>query len=124
MPKRIARYFICSIILASRCVSADPIMDGDVLVGTMCDGVTTGTATSWYSGWSSGFCEGYLSGVMDTSYFLPKHNMLPKHCIPSDATYGQIVDVVTKYVRAHPVQRHGSAAGLVLQALATAFPCK
>jgi Ssp1 endopeptidase immunity protein Rap1a len=44
-------------------------------------------------------------------------------CIPGDATRQQLTDVVTKHLRDNPTTRHHPAHMLVVDALATAFPC-
>src|SRR5436190_1415229 len=44
-------------------------------------------------------------------------------CVPIRATVGQLVDVVVKYLREHPKDRHHAAAALIITALPEAFPC-
>jgi len=45
-------------------------------------------------------------------------------CTPEQSTPRQAIDVVVKYLRAHPEQRPLSAATQVRGALQEAFPCK
>ena len=47
----------------------------------------------------------------------------PYFCVPTDASDGQLVKVVTKYLNEHPEELHTDAAGLVANALQDAFPC-
>ncbi len=47
-----------------------------------------------------------------------------RSCIPENVTNGQVSDVVIKYLRDHPEERHILAAILVVKAMAEAFPCK
>jgi Ssp1 endopeptidase immunity protein Rap1a len=47
----------------------------------------------------------------------------PTICIPSDATYGQHVRIVTKFLRDHPQRLHERRFDLVMAAMAEAFPC-
>lgn len=66
--------------------------------------------------------------------FLAEHGLDPKEpgsnrpwhlkaCLPNSATRPQLVDVVSKFLRDNPAERHNEAQGLVVRALATAFPC-
>ena len=49
---------------------------------------------------------------------------ISNHCLPGNVTRRQLMDVVTKYLRDNPAQRHLPAPGLVVSALEAAFPCK
>lgn len=44
-------------------------------------------------------------------------------CPPDGVDTGQTVDVVIKYLQAHPKSRHQPAVRLVRESLAEAFPC-
>lgn len=78
----------------------------------------------------------YISGVLDTEemffledMFTSMQNDAPnfrvKHyCFGSDqVTFGQIVDVVKKYLESKPETRHEKANGLIRAALIQSFPC-
>lgn len=67
---------------------------------------------------SATFCQGYVAGVFDAESFFPTL------CVPDEASYGQLVDVVTQWLRDHPERRHESAVRLVVQAINEKFPCK
>ncbi|OGA05844.1 MAG: hypothetical protein A2W68_08690 [Betaproteobacteria bacterium RIFCSPLOWO2_02_64_14] len=54
---------------------------------------------------------------------VPRSILTLKACLPHYATRQQLADVVTKYLRDNPAERHQPAQFLVLEALATAFPC-
>jgi Rap1a immunity proteins len=45
-------------------------------------------------------------------------------CIPDNVTGQQAHDVVLKYLRENPAKRNTPAAGVIILALGTAFPCK
>ena len=47
----------------------------------------------------------------------------PYFCVPTDASDGQLVKVVTKYLNEHPEDQYLSAGGAVANALHEAFPC-
>jgi hypothetical protein len=45
-------------------------------------------------------------------------------CQPDDVTADQLIAIVKKYLRDHPDQLHKTAAELIFNAYAKAFPCK
>jgi hypothetical protein len=63
-------------------------------------------------------CLAYVEGMADA------FAGLPLVCFPSHVTVGQTVDIVMKYLRDHPEDRHYSAAGEALEALGSVFPCQ
>jgi Rap1a immunity proteins len=58
----------------------------------------------------------YILGVYDATE--------SQYSIPHGANKGQIIAVVSKYLKAHPEQRGDPAASLVMKALGEAFPKK
>ena len=62
-------------------------------------------------------CISYVMGVTDAL------SLMGAICIPEHFTARQAIDVVVKYLRAHPEQRPLSAAMQVRGALQEAFPC-
>lgn len=71
------------------------------------------------------FCLGYILGVadldaMDGAAFPDRR----RSCRAENVTNGQERDVVVKYLKDHPEERHVLAAILVVKAMAKAFPCK
>jgi len=58
----------------------------------------------------------YITGVCDGTE--------SQYSIPPGANKGQIIAVVSKYLKTHPEQRGDSAASLVIKALGEAFPRK
>jgi len=71
------------------------------------------------------YCFGYITGVadiegMEAAVFPDRR----RACRAEGVTNGQIKDVVVKYLKEHPEDRHFLAAILVMQAMAKAFPCK
>ena len=63
-------------------------------------------------------CISYVMGVTDAL------SLMGAICTPEHSTARQAIDVVVKYLRAHPEQRPLSAAMQVRRALQEAFPCK
>lgn len=68
------------------------------------------------------FCIGYVMAIADV---LGADNPVNGYraCFRSGVTGRQIIDIVTKYLRQKPDERHYNAAGLVADALQSAFPC-
>jgi hypothetical protein len=70
-------------------------------------------------------CLGYIQGATDIDAMdgatFPERR---RSCVTENVTNGQIEDVVVKYLRDHPEERHLLAAILVVRAVAKAFPCK
>lgn len=64
-------------------------------------------------------CLGFVEAVADsfTSY---EPSLL---CLPGTVTNGQLVDIVAKFLRDNPEERHRTAYMLVAQAIGAAFPC-
>jgi len=63
-------------------------------------------------------CISYVMGVTDAL------SLMGAICTPEHSTARQAIDVVVKYLRAHPEQRPVSAAMQIRGALQEAFPCK
>ena len=63
-------------------------------------------------------CLGFVVGVDQGAVTQGGHL-----CVSSKATYGQMADIVSKYLQEHPERRHTDAARLVITALQKAFPC-
>lgn len=76
-------------------------------------------------------CQGMVVGVIE-SYFILTTQTEPEEriCLPkndatrrTETTVGQLTRVVQKYLEDHPEKLHRTASGLVINALAEAFPC-
>ncbi|MEM1149286.1 MAG: Rap1a/Tai family immunity protein [Pseudomonadota bacterium] len=92
-----------------------------------------------------GFCVGYVAGLVENGVrmaFREAYGSLDNillgetgpesdshfmaaigHCIPDGATYGQLLDVATSYMKEHPEIRHWGAAALINGSFTEAFPC-
>ena len=64
--------------------------------------------SNWWTGHFLGFCKGLHAGNL--------------YEIPSGADYGQVCDVVARYVYLHPEHRHLSEIELVKRACKEAWP--
>ena len=69
---------------------------------------------------SDGVCYGYVMGVTDLLLWV---NPNVKLCAPSEATGGQVVAIVRKFLKEHPEMLHEDADFLVMSALLEAFRC-
>jgi hypothetical protein len=68
------------------------------------------------------FCLGYIAAVADVMrYEAIAGNMA---CIPAGAPVGQLEDIVTRFLAAHPELWHYGAQSLVAAAFSLAFPCR
>ena len=69
-------------------------------------------------------CGTYISGVahilLNREFYT---KILPKICIPPGVTNGQIIDITKKFLREQPEMRDAVAGGIVIIAVAEAFPC-
>ena len=78
----------------------------------------------------SEFCLGYVVGVTDMLRLAQPiletsvGHLAPRYCAPDSVTKGQLVDVVTVFLRDRAEHRHEPALELVLAALASKFPCE
>jgi hypothetical protein len=79
------------------------------------------------------YCMGYLQGVVEAfrqwegmtdsvSKFTTLHTY-PPGCIPDGVTAGEVVKVVIKYLNDNPNKLHERQYIVVIDALATAYPC-
>jgi hypothetical protein len=66
-------------------------------------------------------CGAYIFGVLDL--MAQTNGQLFAHCLPDKATGKQLIDVVVKWLRENPAERHYSAASNIQVALQQAFPC-
>jgi hypothetical protein len=72
----------------------------------------------------SGLCYGFIAGTFDA--LLTSASTLGSRmsfCTPDGVTLGQVIDITTQYLIAHPEQRQNSASSLVWLSLVKAFPC-
>ena len=71
-----------------------------------------------------GSCRTYIVSVADShNAYVDWGYMSPRFCSPDKVTQGQLAAVVIKYLEANPQDLHLAAAGIVVNALAQAFPC-
>ena len=112
-----------------------------LLILIMIFGLASPTIAGYYDGnrlhsacededyFSQGVCLGYIVGsvamladLQSADVFRP---FFKADCVPTEQVQtGQIRDVVKKYLREHPEERHFLGSVLVITALREAFPCK
>jgi hypothetical protein len=68
------------------------------------------------------YCDGYVAAIADAMKHSPVNREMD--CGPPEVTLQQIVDIVRRFLAAHPEDRHFSAESLVADAIAEAFPCR
>jgi hypothetical protein len=70
-------------------------------------------------------CTAYIMGVVDSISVYQQVTSAPKFaCVPTHVTAGQVRDIVVRYLKAHPQDRHLTASGEVIMALKEVWPCK
>lgn len=74
-------------------------------------------------GFDSGICLGFVMATKDSMVGLDAKRSGP-YCVPNSVELGQLADVVTKWLRDNPRDRHLPAVLLVNNALVSAFPCR
>jgi hypothetical protein len=67
-----------------------------------------------------GVCFGYLDGWLERDSAFDKQRLV---CRPQTANNQQLMDVVLKYLRDNPQDRHKPIAQHLLNSLPAAFPC-
>ena len=82
----------------------------------------TGDMLYKYCNESSESCTSYIAGVLD-ALIAAGSAQKPLICLHERTELGQAVDMIAKYLRAHPEKRHGNAANIATTALKHAFPC-
>jgi hypothetical protein len=103
-----------------------PFTDGNELFGE-CEGFRTQGARTPDEIVRFRYCEAYILGVADSLAMFKAHLSVltdVKYCPPKEAESHQLTSVATKYLGDRPEKRHLTAASLVTNALAKAFPCK
>lgn len=83
----------------------------------------TGDMLYRYCNQSSESCTNYIAGVVDALIAVGATQKAPLICLHDRTELGQAVDVIARYLRAHPEKRHGNAASIATIALKHAFPC-
>jgi opacity protein-like surface antigen len=88
-------------------------------------GIDGNKLTQLCTGEDSAYCAAYVRAAADTirfwQYVQPD---VMTACIPVQADAKQIVDVVMKYLRDSPQDRHNAGAVIVAMAAMNAWPCK
>jgi hypothetical protein len=68
-------------------------------------------------------CTAYIVGAADSLESMRSFSSKDQ-CIPENTSKQQVTDVVIKYLRDNPEQRHFTAASTAMLALSIAFNCK
>lgn len=67
------------------------------------------------SGYQYGVCLGFINGVAA---------LQKQACIPEGVKFGQLKDVVLKYISENPEHRHKPATAIITSALAQVWVCR
>ena len=72
---------------------------------------------------ATSLCLGYVQGIVDAHVSYVEWGVMPPNfCIQRGVTVGQLVKVALKHMNEHPEKLHLTAASLVTNAFAFAFP--
>lgn len=100
-----------------------PVTGNELL--SLCSGWSGGQIAPAADAYDSDECLGFIQGLTDSTQAM-RYADRPS-CIfamPEGGTYGQVIDIVMNYLRAHPESRQRSAANLAIAALKAVWPCK
>ena len=119
------RYAI--IVLALLGVLASPrpaaALTGNQLLKTCGSDDIEGLACVYYVvGWNDAFGNATIAQYGLQPNFVS--NPIMGICLPIKVTNGQMVDVLLKYLRAHPEKRHEGSWELTAHAMKKAWPCR
>ena len=115
----IAGFAVVCATLHLRAYAAERI-DGHQLLN-QCQKLGEGAASNYYAG----TCAGYIMGVIDSHNGAAGTDKMPESyfCLAGEASRGQLIDIVLKYVEKHPEQRDFGGATLIWMALVYEYPC-
>jgi len=75
-------------------------------------------------GYGEGACDGYVAGMVDSRLSQQDKGITAAgFCLPETVNLGQVVWLVTDYLRTHPEELHFTADSTVHVVLQEAFPC-
>ena len=72
---------------------------------------------------SASFCFAYIAAVYDRVRAYETWLSIREFCIPADTPQGELRDVVVAHIEAHPNDRLGQGASVVIRALKEHYPC-
>lgn len=79
------------------------------------------------SGQSQSICLGYIQGVVDGAGITPVEKTCRRTssywCIPDGVAWGQMTEVVVKYMKDHPENRHWPSTAIITNAVIESWPC-
>jgi hypothetical protein len=81
------------------------------------------TSSDGQPGENLAFCLGYVAGIVDQSLAANPRTLTPGFCPPLGTTVDAFRLRFLNYLRTHPRERDSSAALVLRQAAAMAYPC-
>ena len=73
--------------------------------------------------YTQGVCMGIIMGTSNTLDHWVAANEASPYCRPDGVTWGQIQEVVVRYLKRHPETRHESYPLLIAKAQRATWPC-
>jgi len=104
-----------TIIVAALIAAATPARAGAITGQALFENCRNYSTYSNY--FNKGLCVGYITAAVEA--FAGS-----RFCLPNGVTIGISVDIMERYLRNHPEQRHLDALSLISSAMSKAYPCK
>jgi hypothetical protein len=105
----------CVLFAGVQASAASSFYDGNQLYALCTDTNRASAALT------EGMCRGYVMGVVDQA---AGQALYGQHiCLPNGVSAVQATDVVVRYLRENPAERHIGAGTLAAKALGIGFPC-
>ncbi|HKV79546.1 MAG TPA: Rap1a/Tai family immunity protein [Candidatus Sulfotelmatobacter sp.] len=129
-PQHIIRLFLVfSFMLSLPCSASTAAMDGnDMLEKCKIFFIEGFTPTSEAEKLDAGYCAGYFDGVLDSEAMWKgvegNSSKSSHYCKPKEATKGQVLKIVKKWLDDNPDKLHLRADLIIHRALTEVFPCK
>ncbi|MGC1176347.1 Rap1a/Tai family immunity protein [Polaromonas sp.] len=106
--------------------AASAYNSGNALFAAMNSSQEQTFAMMYVAGAAEGYQTGHIIGYMRGSRAKVVENSKPGDgglCVPPSVNYGQLSDVVKKWLSENPARRHEPPISLIFSALNSAFPC-
>jgi hypothetical protein len=118
--KKLALLLVIASIFGASPLMAEGFINGNELL----DHCVQAQDKEKLSSHDTGHCFGFISGVTDLYDILISEMIVkPAYCPPPNVSLIQMVNIVVKYLEAHPENLHYSGSSLAIRAYVEAFPC-
>jgi Rap1a immunity proteins len=118
----IMRWFLLAACVAftSPCFAQEFQFTGNALLDGCKDQLSGNPSTATMIVYKGGICTGAVKILLDLGDSLDQSH---RSCAPNNATMGQAMRVVIKYIEVHPENMNRSFTFLITEAMRQAWPC-